>query len=132
MIKLFLKIIVLIFVAYLIFVGFSNKEQVPVEEQRIGLPNPASVNCIEKGGELKIQRDERGEYGVCYFDDNRQCEEWAMFRGDCPIGGRRVVGYITEEERFCAIRGGTVNRENCEIGEKICGLVEYYSGVCDL
>lgn len=74
----------------------------------VGLANPASVNCVEQGGEVIIRIDgSGGEYGVCLFDDNRQCEEWAMFRGDCPVGGVRITGYITLPGIFCAISGGT-------------------------
>ena len=52
------------------------------------IANPASVNCIKHGGTLSIrERGDGGEYGVCMFTDNRQCEEWAMFRGKCPVGG---------------------------------------------
>ena len=52
------------------------------------LANPASVNCTKSGGHLAIEkRGDGGEYGVCYFDDNKACEEWALFRGECPQGG---------------------------------------------
>jgi putative hemolysin len=69
--------------------------------------NPASQHCIAKGGTLSIQRNGIGaEYGVCVFPDNRQCEEWAMLRGGCPVGGIRVTGYVTAAARYCAITGG--------------------------
>ena len=56
---------------------------------------------------LRIEsRPDGGQYGVCIFDDNYQCEEWAMFRGECPVGGLRVTGYITTAARYCAITGG--------------------------
>ncbi len=75
----------------------------------LGLANPASVNCQEKGGNLEIKKKaDGGEYGVCYFEDNRQCEEWALFKGDCPVGGVKVTGYDSEEQIFCAIMGGEV------------------------
>ena len=49
----------------------------------IGMANPASVNCTTKGGTLEIRQDgSGGQYGVCLFEDNRQCEEWALFNGD--------------------------------------------------
>ena len=52
------------------------------------LANPASVRCIEKGGTLRIERrPDGGQSGVCVFVDNYQCEEWALFRGECPAGG---------------------------------------------
>ncbi len=71
------------------------------------LANPASVGCIEKGGTLRLeQRPDGGQYGVCTFVDNYQCEEWALFRGECPAGGLRVTGYVTQAARYCAITGG--------------------------
>ena len=68
--------------------------------------NPASQNCVQQGGKLVIERGPGGEIGMCLFENNRQCEEWALLRGLCPAGDIRVTGYATPEERLCAIRGG--------------------------
>jgi putative hemolysin len=71
------------------------------------IANPASQNCVDQGGTLSFEeRGDGGQFGVCYFEDNRQCEEWAMLRGDCPVGGLKVTGYITPAARYCAITGG--------------------------
>jgi putative hemolysin len=49
------------------------------------VPNPASANCINLGGELEIRsREEGGQYGVC-IKDEKECEEWELFRGDCEL-----------------------------------------------
>lgn len=59
------------------------------QEASTSMANPASVNCLEKGGKVEIKKDESdGEYGMCIFPDGKQCEEWAMFRGECPVGGQ--------------------------------------------
>jgi len=82
-----------------------------------------------------------GEYGVCRFADNRQCEEWAMFRGECPEGGVRVAGHVTPAARFCAITGGTyaVTAQSNTPGEQgtcsfpsgaQCDARAYYDGRC--
>ena len=64
------------------------------------IPNPASENCVKKGGTLTIVKGgDGGEYGVCTFTDNMQCEEWALFRGDCPVGG-------IKDHRLCDPCGG--------------------------
>jgi putative hemolysin len=76
--------------------------------QAVGMANPASQNCIQKGGTLGIKQNKKGEYGICYFEDNRQCEEWALFRGQCPVGGKKITGYDNDAEIYCAITGGTV------------------------
>lgn len=73
------------------------------------IANPASKNCVAQGGDLVIQKSSDGsEYGVCVFEDNRQCEEWALLRGQCPVGGVKITGYEpNSEEYMCAIKGGT-------------------------
>ena len=80
--------------------GVSAQVQ-PVQQ----IANPASQNCVARGGMLRMEsRPDGGQYGVCIFDDNYQCEEWAMFRGECPVGGLRVTGYITTAARYRAAR----------------------------
>jgi putative hemolysin len=76
--------------------------------QPVGLANPASKNCISKGGTLEMRNNKNGQYGVCLFEDNRQCEEWALLRGDCPEGGLKITGYDNDAEIYCAITGGQV------------------------
>ncbi|MDI6695355.1 MAG: DUF333 domain-containing protein [Anaerolineales bacterium] len=107
-----------------------------------GIANPASENCVQQGGELLIQKlGDGGEYGVCVFDDNRQCEEWAMLRGDCPVGGIKVTGYITLAAQYCAITGGeyeitgnsNTDQEQgvCKFKNgKSCDVWEYYNNKC--
>jgi putative hemolysin len=56
------------------------------------MPNPASVNCTDQGGTLEIRQDARGgEYGMCLFPDNTECEEWALLRGTCAPGANPVT-----------------------------------------
>ena len=117
----------------------------PTEEiiQPVGLPNPASQNCLDQGGTLTIlERGDGGQYGVCFFEDNRQCEEWALLNGDCPVGGIKVTGYITEAAVYCAITGGSylisgtdaegVEQGTCVLPDGIttCDVWEYYNGIC--
>ncbi len=88
--------------------GSEPTTQQPDANQNTQLANPASVNCVEKGGFLRIvKRGDGGEYGICFFEDNRQCEEWALMRGDCPVGGLKITGYATEAAQYCVITGGT-------------------------
>ena len=106
------------------------------------LANPASQNCAARGGTLQIERrPDGGQYGVCVFVDNYQCEEWALFRGDCPVGGLRVTGYVTPAARYCAITGGryavvarsgTADEQGtCALsGGKACDAAAYYAGIC--
>lgn len=49
--------------------------------KRIGMPNPASVFCIQQGGEVILKKDENNaSYGMCKFKDGSEIEEWAYFR----------------------------------------------------
>jgi len=119
----------------------SDPSQAP--EPTAQIANPASTNCINNGGTLSIQtRGDGGQYGVCCFEDNRQCEEWALMNGDCPVGGLKVTGLVTPASRYCAITGGEYaitgnsNLEN-ELGTctfksgKTCDVWDYYNGKCD-
>lgn len=47
------------------------------------IANPASVNCIEKGGTLEILDVPDGQYGMCTLPNGTVCEEWALFRAEC-------------------------------------------------
>jgi len=58
-------------------------------EPKAGMANPASVFCVEKGGTSEIRTGpDGGQTGFCKFKDGKECEEWAMFREECPVGGR--------------------------------------------
>ncbi|MCP4328162.1 MAG: DUF333 domain-containing protein [Alphaproteobacteria bacterium] len=120
----------------------DNGTMSPPSQSGTKMANPASVNCVEKGGKLDIETaGDGGQYGVCLFEDNRQCEEWALLRGECPDGGIKVTGYVTPAGRYCAIRGGvySVTKEqgadgeqgNCRIpGGTVCDAQAYYDGTC--
>jgi putative hemolysin len=106
------------------------------------LANPASQNCVAKGGKVAIEKNPKGgEYGVCVFDDNLQCEEWAMLRRQCRTGGIKVTGYVTPAARYCAITGGTYKvtsasntpdeKGTCAFrGANTCDAAAYYEGSC--
>ena len=106
------------------------------------LANPASTRCIESGGTVRLERlPNGGQYGVCVFVDDRQCEEWALFRGECPAGGLRVTGYVTQAARYCAITGGrysVIGRSDtpeeqgaCTFASgTTCDAVAYLNGSC--
>ena len=123
--------------------GITPVQLVPTASSNSSqIANPASENCVKQGGTVSIQkRGDGGEYGVCLFEDNLQCEEWAMFRGECPVGGIKVTGYVTPAATYCAITGGTYtvtgnsNTDNeqgtCTFKNgKTCDVWEYYNGKC--
>ena len=107
------------------------------------IANPASKNCAEEGGRLTIEKNAAGsEYGVCIFDVDHQCEEWALFRKECPVGGVNIVGYVTDAAKYCGIRGGKYEitahetkiqpeQGTCTLPDKqVCDAHLLYSGKC--
>ncbi len=114
----------------------------PTQTEPAQEANPASVHCLEVGGTLSIQeRGDGGQYGICHFEDNRQCEEWALLREECPEGGLEVTGYVTTAARYCAITGSTYTvtgnsgaedeEGTCTFkDDSLCDAWEYYNGEC--
>jgi putative hemolysin len=106
------------------------------------LANPASENCAAVGGTWTIEnRVGGGQFGLCLFEDNRQCEEWALLRGDCPVGGVKVTGYATPAAVYCAITGGEYaltgnsgaddEQGTCTFKDgSSCDAWDYYNGKC--
>lgn len=121
-----------------VFIGTQNKnsdDAIVEEGNLVSIANPASVNCADVGGTTTIETKEDGsQYGLCYFDDNRACEEWAMFRGECPVGGMKTTGYDTIDQKFCAWSGGsTIAVENsiCVFKDGTsCPTIDFYNGNC--
>jgi putative hemolysin len=104
--------------------------------------NPASQHCLAQGGSLVIESDgSGGQFGVCRFDDNRQCEEWAQLRGECPAGGLRLAGDVTPAARYCVLRGGRYEvlslgnqptaQGRCSFANgKACAAGAFFHGLC--
>lgn len=130
------------FALLICLVSFLATACTPEDDPGVALPNPVSVNCEDQGGTLQIEsRPDGGQFGVCTFEDNRQCEEWALFYDDCPVGGIKVTGYATEAARFCAITGATyeatgtdaagVETGTCTLKDgTVCEAGAFYEGTC--
>jgi putative hemolysin len=127
-------IVVLILLGVGVF-SFWEGSKIDVPKNQSQIANPASLNCKNVGGTLSIEKKGDGsEYGLCFFEDNRACEEWALFRGDCPVGGMRTTGYDTVDQKFCAWAGGqtyAVENSICifKDGTK-CPTIDFYNGTC--
>lgn len=69
--------------------------------------DPPSNYCFRVGGTVTIHTRGDGHiYKLCQFTDNRACEVWALFRGDCPVGGVRITGLDTIAQYYCVWLGG--------------------------
>ncbi len=67
----------------LILSGCSSPEPTaPKPPQAIGMPNPASVYCIDKGGELRTVKTDLGERGDCILPSGERIDEWKLYRRD--------------------------------------------------
>jgi putative hemolysin len=148
--KLLEKVFVVIAAVLLVFAGlfiFKNKAEAPVENvSNINLEktdntststqiaNPASLNCEEKGGTLTIMtKVDGGQYGLCEFGEGMACEEWALFRDECPAGGIDISGFESEEQKFCLWLGGnlTQSANTCTLpNDETCDTTALYNGVC--
>ena len=130
--KVLVGILVLVVIVIVSFIYYQKTTpKTPVAE----IPNPASVNCSKVGGILTLEtRADGSQYGLCYFEDNRACEEWALMRGDCPVGGVKTTGFDTIDQKFCAWSGGetfAVPNSVCTFKNGIkCSTVDFYDSKC--
>ena len=98
-------------ITLMLFSGCSGNEQNQTNnDSNAQLANPASSYCIEQNGSLEMRENENGEYGVCIFE-NFECEEWAFYRGECPIIEEPSKSTLGE---FC----GGIKGFECETGLK--------------
>lgn len=57
-----------------------------IEQNNVGIANPASVFCEQNGGKLEIiTAEDGGQSGMCKFSDGSECEEWKFMRGECKV-----------------------------------------------
>lgn len=68
------------------------------DDDRVGIANPASVNCIELGGTLEIVDSPTGQTGWCTLPDGRRVEEWELYRETQGDGSEGIDGEGTDGE----------------------------------
>ncbi len=138
--KLLIICLIVIIIAVAAFFMFGSGLKVP---QIPGINySPASKVCIDDGGTLQTKkRGDGATYDICFFEDNRQCETLSLLNGECPKGGLKVTGYITDAAVYCAITGGKydisgntneVEDGNCTFfSGKVCNVWDLYNGKCE-
>ena len=82
-IKILAVIIAVVAVSFLVKLMVPAAEA-PSNPSPVQMANPASVNCVDKGGKLSIINEAEGQIGMCTLPGGTVCEEWAFFRGECP------------------------------------------------
>lgn len=116
--------------------SFSQRESEPAPlPGNQAIANPASENCIKNNGTLKIMKNGSGaEFGLCQFEDNQACEEWALMRGECPEGGVKTAGFDNDQQAYCAWLGGeteAVENAQCKLPDgKTCPVDELWNSQC--
>ncbi len=119
-------LILILIIALVSGCSYFRSKEVSKPKHKIQIPNPALLNCINKGGKLTIQnRGDGGEYGICIFEDNRQCEEEALFKGQCPVGGVKITGLVTQAAQYCVITGGSYKVSRHQ-DDKYCEFILHY------
>lgn len=98
----------------------------------VGMANPASLNCKEKWWRSVAKTiPSRGTYWVCVLQNNMQCEEWALYRWECPETWVKITWYDNEEAIYCAITWNTYRRLDTDpISWKniaVCTDLDWYS-----
>lgn len=96
----------------------------------------AYSKCVDNGGFVTTaRRGTWGYYQVCNFTDDMTCDLYALYDGDCQVGGVKTIGYSTTDQVFCAQRGGTPQGSNngqCKMPDgTVCATSSVYKGTCD-
>lgn len=69
------------FLALMVVAGCNAQHGVSAKKS-VGMPNPASVYCQEKGGKLEMVEMNSGTVGYCVLPNGERIEEWALYRRD--------------------------------------------------
>lgn len=122
-----------IMVLFLALYTYQGKIGALIFKNSETITDEATKNCIQKGGVSQPRTRGDGEkYKVCFFEDNRQCEELALYNGECPVGGLKVTGYITDAAVYCAIVGGRYEIDNSKTNGVENGMCTFFNGnVCN-
>jgi len=128
------------------FFIFKNQATAPSEKRVINsqettnanstkLANPASTKCNQIGGTITMKtRGDGGQYGLCELESGMACEEWALYRGECPDEGINASLLDSEIQMYCVWIGGkldNVNKNTCTLTTgKVCDTTELYNGSC--
>jgi len=106
----------------------------------ITIANPASAYCEEQGFELEIRTAQDGsQYGVCMFEDESECEEWAYYRSECKPGDMDIAppptatpaGIANPASNYCVEQGGASETRTAEDGSQY-GVCKFPDGSeCD-
>jgi len=83
--KKFTWIIILIIILICSLFYFLVLKNTKLSGTNTEIANPAAGYCVEQGNSYEIRTDYEGnEFGVC-INNEKECEEWKYFRGECTL-----------------------------------------------
>lgn len=130
-----ISIIVLVVVVFLavVFLSLTYEKSIGPAGSNTTIANPASVYCIEKGGNLSIIVDENGgQQGVCILSNGTICDEWAYFRGECGGSGLKECNVDSDcVPASCCHPTSCVAKENAPMCEGRLCTMECRPGTLD-
>lgn len=96
----------------------------------------AYSKCVQNGGFVSTaRRGNSGYYQVCNFADDMNCDLYALYAGQCPVGGVHTIGFSTTAQVYCALRGGHPQGNDngqCKMPDGVvCSTSSVYNGTCD-
>jgi putative hemolysin len=82
------KLLLVAMVVGAVFLASCGAAPTPTPEEELfesplELANPASKYCVDLGYRLEMREESGGTAGYCVFPDGSECEEWALYRGEC-------------------------------------------------
>jgi putative hemolysin len=96
------------------------------------IANPASIHCIEHGGNLSIRTDDSGgQYGVCVFADKSECEEWKFYRGECSNSTKECSVNSDCVAASCCHASSCTSKENAPECSSVMCTMNCQSGTLD-
>lgn len=99
-----MKIISFVLPCLLVLAGCSTPSQPEAPKPpQIGMANPASVYCQQKGGTLIPVQTAQGVSNNCKLPGGETIDEWALWRRDHPAG-EKTAGCCTKITSYVASR----------------------------
>ena len=87
-----MKIISFVLPCLLVLAGCSTPSQPEAPKPpQIGMANPASVYCQQKGGTLIPVQTAQGVSNNCKLPGGETIDEWTLWRRDHPAGSRILL-----------------------------------------
>lgn len=82
-----MKLAFVVLPGILMLAGCSTQPPAPTPP-KIGMANPASVYCQQKGGTLTAVQTPQGVRSDCKLPGGEVIDEWDLWRRDHPTGGK--------------------------------------------